>query len=67
MKYLYSCKQCGVKDREVEVPIKLSDTMAKATKKLEIAVGADHMAQSPRCGAKELRNVRVIPESIPTA
>ena len=57
---LYTCRACGINDRPVKVPARLTEDVIQWTEQVMApAVGADHMATSPRCRATRMTHVKI--------
>jgi len=57
----YSCKVCGLKDIEIQIPFRDSneDVVKWMESKVIPATGADHRRRSPLCMTQELSDLKI--------
>lgn len=57
---LYTCEECGLKDREVKVRARGSEDVVTWVENIcIIGVAADHLMTSPRCRATHMTNLKI--------
>jgi hypothetical protein len=59
IKVRYSCDLCGLKDIEVEVPMRGNEDVLQWMDNTIIHLGQDHMQRSPRCFPDKLVRVMI--------
>jgi hypothetical protein len=61
LRVLYTCHQCGLEDRPVEIPERGPDEDVAAwfTEVLAGAISVDHSLVSPGCRAQKMDSVKV--------
>lgn len=56
----YSCPECGLVDREVQVPARTTeDVVVWVQQKVGRAILIDHCKVSPRCRAQVIKNLMI--------
>lgn len=56
---LYSCDQCGTRDRKINVAQRQTESVTDWMAAVMQRVWLDHSAHSPTCGAKKLASLKV--------
>jgi hypothetical protein len=55
----YSCRECGIVDRDVIVPARTTEDLGVWMGTLGDCISTDHRLKSPRCRAQSMQNLKI--------